>query len=81
MEIKNELTVTSGEVGNGKKREGARKGTQIEDSWAQTMGEGLSVEVWGRQGRGKQWGKGGTTVAEQKFKNVFKKTWQKKRQT
>ena len=63
------------------KEEGARKGTQIEDSWAQTMGEGLSVEVWGRQGRGNQWGKGGTTVAEQKFKNVFKKTWQKKRQT
>lgn len=43
---------------------GARKGTQIEDSWAQMMGGGIDCGSW-ELGRGEQGGEGGTTETEQ----------------
>ena len=67
MEIKNKLTVTKGEVGGGKRGEGASQGTCIEDPWAQTLGWRLMVGYRGEGGwaRRKEQGKCGTTVTEQ----------------
>ena len=52
-----------------KNGEGASQGTQIEDSWAQTM-EGWLQELRG-QSRGELWKKSGTTVTEQQLKNIY----------
>ena len=69
MEIKNKLTMTRGKRGekimgnNGGKKgfEGTSEGTQIEDSWAQTVaGDGV-VESNREKGR--------TTVTDQQVKN------------
>lgn len=49
-----------------KEEEEANKGTQTKESHT-GMDNGMGVDSgsWGRQGRGKQWGKGGTMVTKQ----------------
>ena len=62
MEIRNKLTVTRGERGEGrgmtgKEEEGSSQGTCIKDPWTRTMrGGGLTVGGGGKD-RGEQWGK------------------------